>query len=94
MAVFWVAAPCRGEKASSTMVSFYQTTGRYNTEDSHRRENLQSYLETWSLNQFLPERATYKFNATLYGNNTVYFLGIRLEMRHFGTENARQSTSI
>jgi hypothetical protein len=41
MAVFWVVAPC-------SVVNFYQTTRRYNPEDSHlhshRRENLKSYL--------------------------------------------------
>jgi hypothetical protein len=41
MAIFWVVAPC-------SLVNFYQTTRRYNPEDSHlsthRRENLRSYL--------------------------------------------------
>jgi hypothetical protein len=41
MAVFWVAA-----STSETLVNFYQTTRRYNPEDSHlrihRRENLKS----------------------------------------------------
>jgi hypothetical protein len=35
-------------KTSETLVNFYQTTRRYNPEDSHlrthRRENLKSYL--------------------------------------------------
>jgi hypothetical protein len=34
-------------RTSETLVNFYQTTGRYNPEDSHlhthRRENLKSY---------------------------------------------------
>jgi hypothetical protein len=40
MAVFWLT--------SETSVNFYQTTRRYNPEDSHlhthRRENLKSYI--------------------------------------------------
>jgi hypothetical protein len=44
MAVFWVVAPC----SLVTLVNFYQTTWRYNPEDSHlcthRRENLKSYF--------------------------------------------------
>jgi hypothetical protein len=53
MAVFWVVAPCRAlmmeaARTSETLVNFYQTTWRYNPEDSHlrthRRENLKSYL--------------------------------------------------
>jgi hypothetical protein len=35
-------------RTSETLVNFYQTTRRYNSEDSHlrthRRENLKSYL--------------------------------------------------
>jgi hypothetical protein len=57
MAVFWVVAPCRAialmmeaARTSETLVNFYQTTRRYNPEDSHlhthRRENLKSYLES------------------------------------------------
>jgi hypothetical protein len=38
------------ENTSETSVNFYQTTRRYNPEDSnlhtHRRENLKSYLST------------------------------------------------
>jgi hypothetical protein len=34
MAVFWVAASAR---TSETLVNFYQTTRRYNPEDSHLR---------------------------------------------------------
>jgi hypothetical protein len=64
MAVFWVVTPCslvevyqlfRGiirmmeaARTSETLVNFYQTTRRYNPEDSHlrthRRENLKSYM--------------------------------------------------
>jgi hypothetical protein len=61
MAVFWVVAPCslvdllialmmEAARTSGTLVNFYQTTRRYNPEDSHlhtrRRENLKSYLIT------------------------------------------------
>jgi hypothetical protein len=61
MAVFWVVVMCsvvevyqrfRGNcclhHQGETSVNFYQTTRRYNPEDSHlrthRRENLKSYL--------------------------------------------------
>jgi hypothetical protein len=61
MAVFWVVAPCslvdssarlialmmEAARTSETLVNFYQTTRRYNPEESHlrthRRENLKSY---------------------------------------------------
>jgi hypothetical protein len=37
-------------RTSKTLVNFYQTTRRYNPEDSHlrthRRENLKSYLSS------------------------------------------------
>jgi hypothetical protein len=37
-------------RTSKTLVNFYQTTRRYNPEDSHlrthRRENLKSYIAT------------------------------------------------
>jgi hypothetical protein len=40
-------------RASETLVNFYQTTRRYNPEDSHlrthRRENLKSYSTTQDL---------------------------------------------
>jgi 16S rRNA C1402 (ribose-2'-O) methylase RsmI len=61
MAVFWVVAPMRAlialmmeaARTSETLVSFYQTTRRYNPKDSHLRthrlENLKSYLLTQSL---------------------------------------------
>jgi hypothetical protein len=53
-AVFWVVAPCslitlmmEAARTSETLVNFYQTTRRYNPEDSHLRtqprENLKSY---------------------------------------------------
>jgi hypothetical protein len=47
MAVFWVVAPCglveveaialmmEAARTSETLVSFYETTRRYNPEDSH-----------------------------------------------------------
>jgi hypothetical protein len=38
-------------RTSETLVNFYQTTRRYNPEDSHlrthRRENLKSYVRKW-----------------------------------------------
>jgi hypothetical protein len=55
MVVFWVVAPCsalialmmEAARTSETLINFYQTTRRYNPEDSHlrthRRENLKSY---------------------------------------------------
>jgi hypothetical protein len=36
MAVFWVVAPMmEAASTSETLVNFYQTTLRYNSEDSH-----------------------------------------------------------
>jgi hypothetical protein len=59
MAVFWVVAPCslamialmmEAARTSETLANFYQTTRRYNQDDSHlqnrylhRRENLISH---------------------------------------------------
>jgi hypothetical protein len=48
MAVFWaIALMMEAARTSETLVNFYQTTRRYNPEDSHlhthRRENLKSY---------------------------------------------------
>jgi hypothetical protein len=48
MAVFWaIALMMEAARTSETLVNFYQTTLRYNPEDSHlrthRRENLKSY---------------------------------------------------
>jgi hypothetical protein len=44
----------KAASTSETLVNFYQTTRRYNPEDSHlhthRRENLKSYLGIISLN--------------------------------------------
>jgi hypothetical protein len=50
IAVFWVVAlialMMEGARTSEKLVNFYQTTRRYNPEDSnlptHRRENLKS----------------------------------------------------
>jgi hypothetical protein len=56
MAVFWVVAPgslaialvMEAARTSETLVNFYQTTRRYNSENSHlrthRRENLKSNI--------------------------------------------------
>jgi hypothetical protein len=42
-----IALMMEGARASETLVNFYQTTRRYNPDDSnlhtHRRENLKSY---------------------------------------------------
>jgi hypothetical protein len=44
-------------RSSETLVNFYQTTRRYNPEDSHlrtnRRENLKSYFSLFSLVRIL-----------------------------------------
>jgi hypothetical protein len=45
-----IALMMEAARTSETLVNFYQTTRRYNPEDSHlrshRRENLKSYLQT------------------------------------------------
>jgi hypothetical protein len=44
-----IALMMEAARSSETLVNFYQTTRRYNPEDSHlrtrRRENLKSYLK-------------------------------------------------
>jgi hypothetical protein len=35
MVVFWVALMMEAARTSETLVNFYQTTWRYNPEDSH-----------------------------------------------------------
>jgi hypothetical protein len=49
---------------SETLVNFYQTTRRYNPEDSHlrthRRENLKSYNRDVVLNQMLMNSEQFK----------------------------------
>jgi hypothetical protein len=44
-------------RTSETSVNFYQTTQRYNPEDSHlrthRHENLKSYHEQWSSGELM-----------------------------------------
>jgi hypothetical protein len=46
-------------RTSETLVNFYQTTRRYNPEDSHlrshRRENLKSYLVNYLASHFTDE---------------------------------------
>jgi hypothetical protein len=48
------------QRTSETLVNFYQTTRRYNPEDSylrtHRRENLKSYQAIYNLHQRAFER--------------------------------------
>jgi hypothetical protein len=43
-------------RTSETLVNFYQTTRRYNPEDSHlrthRRENFKSYILKWILGKW------------------------------------------
>jgi hypothetical protein len=57
-------APAR---TSETLVNFYQTTRRYNPEDSHlrtqRRENLKSYLTTQIFKQVSTQSST-SFNLS------------------------------
>jgi hypothetical protein len=52
MAVFWVVAPCRAialmmeaTRTSETLVNFYQTTRRYNPEDSHLQTFVTRFLK-------------------------------------------------
>jgi hypothetical protein len=49
LAVFWVALMIEATSTSETLVNVYQTTRRYNPEDSHlrtrRRKNLKSHSE-------------------------------------------------
>jgi hypothetical protein len=44
----FIALMVEAARSSETLVNFYQTTRRYNTEDSHlrthRRDNLKSYF--------------------------------------------------
>jgi hypothetical protein len=48
MSTVLIALMMEAARTSETLVNFYQTTRRYNPEDSHlrthRRENLKSYL--------------------------------------------------
>jgi hypothetical protein len=61
MAVFWVVAlMMEAARTSETLVNFYQTTRRYNPEDSHlrthRRENLKPYVSILNVRMVsLPE---------------------------------------
>jgi hypothetical protein len=79
IAVFWVVAPCSlvevyhrfalmmdAARTSETTVNFYQTTRRYNPEDSHlRTSNLRSPLKAQKL-RFTPNKTT--------GETTVLFV--------------------
>jgi hypothetical protein len=52
-----IALIMEAARTSETLVNFYQTTQRYNPEDSHlrthRRENLKSYLGyDWSIQTY------------------------------------------
>jgi hypothetical protein len=63
MAAFWVFAPC-------SLVEVYQTTRRYNPEDSHlrthHRENLKSYSENSALVPLRPLRITLFTQSSLW----------------------------
>jgi hypothetical protein len=58
-----VALMMEAARTSETLVSFYQTTRRYNPEDSHlrthRRENLKSYILITFSNIFIPRKGCY-----------------------------------
>jgi hypothetical protein len=60
------------ERTSETLVNFYQTTWRYNPEDSHlrthRRENLKSYVV-----HIIATMALDHINATITLDTTVAF---------------------
>jgi hypothetical protein len=53
----YIALMMEAARTSETVVNFYQTTRRYNPEDSHlgthRRENLKSYYIKYSTNLFI-----------------------------------------
>jgi hypothetical protein len=67
MAVFWVVAVMlEAARTSETLVNIYQTTRRYNPEDSHlrthRRENLKSDYEDGRLFRLLRRVVWQKVN--------------------------------
>jgi hypothetical protein len=64
MAVFWVVAPCRlathrpddgGSTDSETSVNSYQSTRRYNPEDSHLRRTVVSYSSECKMSKSVVE---------------------------------------
>jgi hypothetical protein len=61
---WWVIALIEAAGTSETLVNFYQTTWRYNPEDSHlrtyRRENLKFYQTTWRYNPEDSHLRTYR----------------------------------
>jgi hypothetical protein len=52
MAVFWViiALMMKAERTSETLVNFYQTTWRYNPEDSHQSSFMPTEIKQVQLN--------------------------------------------
>jgi hypothetical protein len=56
--------PDEAARTSETLVNFYQTTRRYNPEDSHlrthRRENLKSNLEDFGISERIILKSTLK----------------------------------
>jgi hypothetical protein len=77
MAVFWVVAPCRAmalmmetARTSETLVNFYQTTRRYNSEDSHLRLIL--YFVTIATSKYkLGSAPVYIIFSNLYSFNFI-----------------------
>jgi hypothetical protein len=55
-------------RTSDTLVNFYQTTRRYNSEDSHlrthRRENLKSYIQE-GLQPYKDQTATQAYDKQM-----------------------------
>jgi hypothetical protein len=60
-----IALMMEAARTSETSVNFYQTTRRYNVEDSHlrtnRRENLKSYCVLYSRISFDTETLDFKY---------------------------------
>jgi hypothetical protein len=82
--VFWVVAiialMTEAARTSETLVNFYQTTRRYNPEDSHlrihRRENLKSYLIDEIVQTGKPKTQTYKSVIKLFDRSMPIILFI------------------
>jgi hypothetical protein len=90
MAVFWVVAlMMEAARTSETLVNFYQTTRRYNPEDSHlrthRREDLKSYLpDAFPTQNGLKQRDA--LSALLFNFSLEYGIKKAHENRGTGTE--------
>jgi hypothetical protein len=74
IAVFWVVAPC-------SLVEVYETTRRYNPEDSHlrthRRENLKSYFPGIVYRYFLSPLVTISVAPMITGMTKHFMFHIR-----------------